>query len=382
MLLYLLACDAVAPVHAVRVSHGERTLLVDASGAAEFTDISGALKAATTGDTIEVAPGKYYGAIDFGGKAVRIVGTAGSAETWLYATPGLPAISSKSGEGKGTIFEGFTVTGGGGKLEPVIDQSFAGLTLKDVKLTGNAGRVILYARSAMVTLDHVDFAADNVAYEGMVIESRRGLVTIKDSTMACGTAKSGYMMEHGAVFIDGATIRCPGAIAASIYHSNGRVQRSVFDGVVAIENEESGAEPTTVEGSVFLGGVTVKLGGLTMHNSVVTGGGVSAIASKVDVDGTILFGNDCGVSDDRANVSVSECLFFDNTENGCNTGDPVGSSGNIEGDPLFVAADDFHLSTGSPAINMGPDSEKFRDLDGTQNDMGAYGGPFSLEGGW
>jgi hypothetical protein len=57
-------------------------------------------------------------------------------------------------------------------------------------------------------------------------------------------------------------------------------------------------------------------------------------------------------------------------------------TGSISADPLFVnlLAGDFHLQAGSPSIDTGAPESQFNDVDGTRNDMGAYGGPFPLPG--
>ncbi len=62
------------------------------------------------------------------------------------------------------------------------------------------------------------------------------------------------------------------------------------------------------------------------------------------------------------------------------------SAANIIADPLFVdpEEDDYHLQAGSPAIDAGDEAKQFQDvhfwpsLGTAQNDMGAYGGPFTL----
>ena len=62
---------------------------------------------------------------------------------------------------------------------------------------------------------------------------------------------------------------------------------------------------------------------------------------------------------------------------------PTGADGNISADPLFVnftddddsSDDDLHLDGGSPAVDAGSPASAFNDADGSQNDMGAYGGP-------
>ncbi|MFW9770141.1 MAG: right-handed parallel beta-helix repeat-containing protein [Candidatus Thorarchaeota archaeon] len=52
----------------------------------------------------------------------------------------------------------------------------------------------------------------------------------------------------------------------------------------------------------------------------------------------------------------------------------------ISEDPMFVdSVGDFHLQSGSPCIDAGDPAAQFNDLDGTRNDLGAYGGRYFLE---
>jgi hypothetical protein len=83
-------------------------------------------------------------------------------------------------------------------------------------------------------------------------------------------------------------------------------------------------------------------------------------------------------STDYNNLFSNGALGNKNYDNG---GTGVGSGAHtISADPLFVnpTVDDFRLRTGSPCINAGDPNSRFTDVDGTRNDMGAYGGPAAL----
>ncbi|MCK5832937.1 hypothetical protein KAH81_04610 [bacterium] len=67
-------------------------------------------------------------------------------------------------------------------------------------------------------------------------------------------------------------------------------------------------------------------------------------------------------------------------------GDPdsvIGLFGNFAADPMFVEDYDFrgdtifdvHLQYGSPCIDAGHPNPRYNDIDGSRNDIGAYGGP-------
>ena len=57
----------------------------------------------------------------------------------------------------------------------------------------------------------------------------------------------------------------------------------------------------------------------------------------------------------------------------------AGKTGNLDVDPGFVDTSTYRLAAGSPAIDSGQSGDYFPDVDGSQNDMGAYGGMFPLD---
>jgi len=91
-----------------------KTITVNVAGGADFTSIQAAISDANTlpNDEIVVAPGTYYEAISFLGKAVRLYSAGGSAGTIIDGTGNYHVVQCVNGEGPGTILEGFTITGG------------------------------------------------------------------------------------------------------------------------------------------------------------------------------------------------------------------------------------------------------------------------------
>jgi len=80
-------------------------------------------------------------------------------------------------------------------------------------------------------------------------------------------------------------------------------------------------------------------------------------------------------------ITITNNLFFENINDDGLDDDKglvaIGENGNIEGDPMFVGPDDFHLTAGSPAIDASdPATATDADIEGTAavgvRDVGAY----------
>ena len=123
-------------------------------------------------------------------------------------------------------------------------------------------------------------------------------------------------------------------------------------------------------GGIFISNATGEVMNSIAGDSL---GGVSIANSSVIFLNNIISehtGFDLLVMDDAPASVVAYCRFKD--------ADPTDSNGNIPDDPLFleVANEDFHLRPDSPCTNTGHPGDEYQDNNGSQNDMGAYGGPY------
>ena len=143
----------------------------------------------------------------------------------------------------------------------------------------------------------------------------------------------------------------------------------VIDGGFSANNVTMGGDGAPEGGGLYL--ATDGAGSVgSLMNSIVamTSDGVGVLVdSGSTFDGTY---NDVWGNDDGEYSGVT---------------DPTGSDGNISEDPEFTDVSDdstwtndqWTLSATSPAVDAGNPSATYNDVDGTRNDMGAFGGPES-----
>ena len=134
-------------------------------------------------------------------------------------------------------------------------------------------------------------------------------------------------------------------------------------------------------------GIYATTGHATIVNNIVrgmpalpsrTGSGIYVTAPNARISGNIIIDYLSNSNEPIAwtspSAEVSHNLCFNNSGN-C----PPSADGNLDLDPMFVDTEDYQLAVGSPAINAGPPDYKMADLDLSRNDIGVYGGPWSID---
>ena len=155
----------------------------------------------------------------------------------------------------------------------------------------------------------------------------------------------------------------------------------------------SGNTSTSDGGGLFnMGNSDIELVNCTFsgNTAAASGGGIfnTWATANVEVLNCILWNSsDSSGSGETAQIhNVDGTVSVDYTcVQGLSGG--LGGIGNIGDDPWFVDADgaddvvgteddDVHLLEGSPCIDTGHPAVQYQDIDGSRNDMGAYGGQF------
>ena len=380
---------------------------VDCDGGADFETIGDAIDAAWEGQWIAVAPCTYTETVDFEGKSLWIASTGSSADTFLDAD-NRRAVTADYGTGDGAALVGFTIQNSrDSSVAPIfVDQS--ALRLQDVVIEdSNGAYAIIYSDGADLELEDVVIDDSNrLGYYGAIMVAR-GAMIADNLTVDCRTASYATVLSHGSYFIDHSTLSCPGGTAMRVEHATGRVHRSTILDKVTVESEDDHYDDFVIFENVhFQGAISVEYGSLLIRNSFLDGVSLSlnqvyGLYLQADViahtvcpityayTGTAPEGSDGeDTSEDYEPdpiVDVSYSLFYDNNYEHCDRRTVYsGEDGNLSGDPRFQDEDggDYHARSGSPMIDAGLPDSAYQDPDGSTNDIGLYGGPRSIGGGW
>jgi len=363
----LLAAGALAVVAQAAVLHVP----------GDYATIQAALDAAAqTGDEIIVAPGTYPEAINFLGKAVNLHSSGGPAVTIIDAT-GLntSVVTCVSGEGPGTVLEGFTITGGWRRwgLGGGVCCYFSSPTLTNCTITGNTacygGGV--YGCSSNPTLTNCTITgntADDGSGGGVCCESNSN-ATLTNCTITGNTAYGGGGVWGSSsnptltncTITDNSASMCGGGVGC-IEGSNPALTNCTITGNSASNcgggvNAGGSSSPaltncTITENTASYGaGLWCDNSVPTLTNCTVTGntanehgGGVGCYSSTPTLTNCILWAN---LPEEIYVESSSPVVTYCDVQGGWS------GTGNIDADPGFAFPTDLHLLPGSPCIDAG-----------------------------
>jgi len=228
----------------------------------------------------------------------------------------------------------------------------------------------LCAVDALVSLEDVDIFENYADQGGGAFLGEGTNLTMLHTRVMDNTATDGAGLQA----VD-ATISATNTITAcNIAETDG-------GGLFLMDGGKAGTYATFIN-SVFYGDES-DTG--SSHGAAVYGSSTSTLVLTnsivyTDIDAYAVYGAGSGTFD------YSD-IYNDQTSSYTYGGGYAAGTGSISSDPDFVDAscdgnpnnDDFGLGSTSPAIDAGDPSSSYDDTDGTQNDMGAYGGP---DGSW
>ena len=298
-----------------------------------YESIQSAIDYSNDNDEIEVAPGTYYEAINFNDKAVRLYSSGGPEVTTIDANGIAGAyhvVQCISGEGPGTILEGFTITGGNANGPDPNDR--------------RGGGMFNYGGSPTVT--NCTFNGNESSWDGGGMCNRNNSSpTVTNCTFSNNTATTGSGAGMYNYSSSPTVTGCRYFLNQTGFHGGGiynqlcspRVINCVFSQNIAavhgggmMNNDQS--NPTVVNCTFGQNTAGASGGGIAnswYSNSTVTnctftnntatagGGGIYLYASSLTATNCTFSGNTAysggGIFNEASSPIVTDCNFSKNT---------------------------------------------------------------------
>lgn len=234
-----------------------------------FSNIQSAVAAATSGDSVLVLPGIYFGTVDFLGKDIDLSSTHGAAVTTIDALGAGSCVRLVSGESSNARLRGFTITNGSAQ---------------------NGGGIMLTATSPRI--EQCVVTQNTAASSGGGLHADGATPTIVDCSFLANQS-----LGHG------------GAISSS-GGANPQIRRCAIFGNTAAQ---SGGGIATIGARVVVEDTTVENnlaqsddgGGIYLENAVLTAVRRSILRANVAVSGG-------GIAQRSGNLIVEQTSFLSN----------------------------------------------------------------------
>ena len=353
---------------------------------ADYPTIQEAINAAVNGDTVLVSPGTYAENINFRGRNIvvaseflldrnpeTIVATVINGGTPAHTDTGSCVIIN-SGEDTTAVLEGFTLTGGIGTKW--VDEHGAGTYVE-------GGGVLIQYSSPVIRHNRIvgNFA---IRVYSNAISGGGGGIRVGDGVPRI---LNNVIMDNEGLYGGGIVLNYTGGIVKNNVIANNRVYAAAgsaptFGGGGIWTIEDFGSNLKVIENNTIYGNsVGGFLGGFSGR-----GGGILIEGTSAIVRSNIIWGNtQLGGGQIWDGAVGTPLVTFTDVEGG------YAGDGNIDIDP-FLADSSFYLLPGSPCVDAGDSSLSFNDpedpmnlgsavwpaLGTIRNDMGAYGGPGSM----
>lgn len=360
-------------------------VVVDCAGGGDYLTITEAIAGSVSGMKIGLRPCTYNEDINFNGKSLDIFGIEGSAATQVVGTGTTATVLAIRGESVGTRLAGVTVSGG-----RMTDSYGSGLyvysamlQLEDVVLTGALdGYSVVYGQAAFLEMVDVTIKENTITAGGYALVVDNGSIVAQRFNLACEGIDYGFYQHNSLILLD-SDLRCGDAYGVIVSGGELHMRRSTVVspgmGIYGEDNDDTRNERLWLQNNVIVGEDAGAVYSAYMHvkaeNNVFWGGRSAFEMQYAHIESylynNIAVGSRCGLKTDGYAYAMG-WNAIQGTVEACN----VDAYSSVLVDPAFVEApEDFHLSPGSPAIDAGNPDKSEEDVDGTRNDLGAYGGP-------
>lgn len=350
----------------------------------DFLTIQEAVNASVDGDTVLVALGTYYENINFRGKNILLTSYYIFDEDVRFITntiingsqPVHPDTAScvliVSGEDSLAILQGFTLTGGTGTKW--IDEHGAGTYVE-------GGGILITLSSPTIK--------NNLIIDNEAIRTGSGVISAGGGGIRVGDGNphilNNVFISNSGMYGGALVLNYTGAIVKNnifyyneVYQAIPGVQTFGGGGIWVLAN--FGATPKIIENNTIVANSSSGSG----SGAAGKGGGILVWSTTIQAKNNIIWGNTQTSGEQIALISSPSTFTYNLIEGG------FAGTGNINANPFFETTG-FYLSDSSACIDAGDPDPIFNDPEGdpgmgkwpsqgtTRNDMGAYGGPLSME---
>ncbi len=342
---------------------GSSGFSVCADGSATHTSIQDAVDDASDGDTISICAGTYEESVTISGLQLVLEGESGPDSTVIDGDSATALAVESSAD---VQIAGLTLTGFSNSVYDgaALTCSSSTLCAYEILFTGNTTS----GNGSAITLDACDTELDTVHFEDhqvlrWVFAYTSGSFVLHHSVFRNHSYATSS--NDTGMFFD---LNTP--LDAEVYNN------LVFDNVCSITSGDVAALNGTT-GSQWI--FNNSFHNNTNDASATAAYFLEACYTGVDLQSNIMSDNAGvqGLDQYQSTVEYNDAYGHDNNNFYYSSGGTVRKT-NIEQDPRFndESVGDFTLSSFSPCIDAGNPAAGYDDVDGTTNDMGAFGGPY------
>lgn len=400
-------------IGSVSPTHIPVTYTVSLDGTGDFSSISEAIQMAKPSDTVFLKPGSYSESIKFK-NGINLVGESPDTVTINKAASQSAIAVDNCPHGS---IQNIALQGDGSWSQGVYLYNSSAIDFNNVMIRGFSIGIFVRGTAYTPRTTVVENSTFENTGTGLTILYGKNHHIIRNNNFLDNRGTGIYLKDGSSSEVVGNHFQNNGTGIFAWERSNPLIKnntmikngtgighawssRPTIEGNIISESYGTGIYAVSYSSPIIKNNIISKSGGdgfwghlnwPRLYNNTIVENGGNGVSSEyygsIHMQNNIVaFNGEWGTygMDTYTNYPKGRVNLYYNDVFGNGSGDTNSQSylyaGNIFEDPTFrdIAASNYQLSWGSPAIDAGDSSSAYNDPDGTRNDMGAYGGPDAL----